>query len=213
MIGILGGTFDPIHHGHLRLAQEALNALSLDHVRLIPTGEPWHRAQPKASAAQRLHMAQLACAGNAQLVVDDREVASQAPGYTVDTLASVRAEFGAAQPLCLLLGADAFLGLTTWHCWENLFELAHIAVAQRPGFALDVTHMPPALQAQWTARHETAAPTLASSAAGRIFDFEITALDIAASRIRMDIAANNSPRYLLPETVFHYIAENHLYQA
>jgi nicotinate-nucleotide adenylyltransferase len=190
-----------------------VSALSLDHVRLIPTGDPWHRTRPIASAAQRLHMARLACAGNAQFVVDDREVISNAPGYTVDTLSSLRAELGVTQPLCLLLGADAFLGVTGWHQWEALFDLAHIAVVQRPGFALEVAHMAPALQGQWTARRETAAHALASSAAGRILSFDITPLAISASRIRAELGARVSPRYLLPQPVLDYIEENHLYQA
>lgn len=211
-IGLLGGTFDPIHFGHLRLAQEAADTLSLAQVRFIPAGEPWHRNKPMATPEQRVRMAQLACAGNPRFVVDTREADSRAPGYTVNTLTSLHAELGDAQPLCLLLGADAFLGLARWHRWEALFDLAHIAVAQRPGYALDESSMAPALRQLWQARR-AAAGELANTAAGRIVTFEITPLDISASRIRADIAAGKSPRYLLPQAVLDYIEENHLYQA
>jgi nicotinate-nucleotide adenylyltransferase len=213
-IGILGGTFDPIHYGHLRLAQEMADALSLGQVRFIPTGEPWHRAAPRAPAPQRLEMTRLACAGNPLFLVDEREVASRAPGYTVDTLASLRQELGATQPLCLLLGADAFLGLETWHEWRRLFELAHIVVAQRPGFpAIDGNeHMPPGLRAEFNQRRCAGSADLQDGPAGRIVVQLITALDISASRIRGDIARGGSPRYLLPETVLGYISQHHLYQ-
>lgn len=212
-IGILGGTFDPIHYGHLRLAQELAHGLGLAQVRLVPTGEPWHRAAPRAPAAHRLEMVRLACADNPLFVVDEREVASHAPGYTVETLTALRAELGDAQPLCLLLGADAFLGLETWHRWQELFGLAHIAVARRPGFSPlhGNSDMPAALRREFGSRCTEDAGRLQNEPAGRIFLYTITALDISATRIRADIARGASPRYLLPDAVLHYIHEHHLY--
>jgi nicotinate-nucleotide adenylyltransferase len=128
-IGILGGTFDPVHYGHLRLAQEVADQLRLAEVRFVPSGTPPHRATPVATAADRLKMVRLATTGNSLFTVDARESASITPGYTVDTLTALRAEVGAEQSLVLLLGADAFLDLASWDRWHELFKLAHIAVA------------------------------------------------------------------------------------
>ncbi len=212
-IGIFGGTFDPIHYGHLRLAQDLAEGLGLAQVRFIPVGEPWHRAAPRAPAAQRLEMVRLACAGNPRFVVDEREVAGNARGYTVETLTALRAELGRAQPLCLLLGADAFLGLETWHRWRELFGLTHIAVARRPGFPPLHRHsgMPAALRAEFAARCTEDFSPVRTEAAGRLFVQTITALDISATRIRTDIARGADPRYLLPDAVLGYIREHHLY--
>ena len=132
-IGIFGGTFDPIHYGHLRLAQEIAESLRLAEIRLIPGGTPPHRAAPQVSSQQRLEMVRLAAAGNPLFTVDDREVKRSGPGYTIETLTELRREAGATQPLCVLLGADAFLELATWHRWHELFGLAHLIVAHRPG--------------------------------------------------------------------------------
>lgn len=214
MIGILGGTFDPIHYGHLRLAQEVAEGVGLREVRFIPTGSPWHRSTPRAPAGHRLAMVRLACAGNALFTVDEREVASNAPGYTVDTLGALRGELGQDRPLCLILGADAFLGLTTWHRWPLLFDLAHLVVAHRPGCPTLDGHpgLPPALAAQWRARRVADVALLANAPAGRIYLQTITALDISATRIRAELAAGRTARYLLPDTVLDYIHRNRLYE-
>ncbi|HEV2009177.1 MAG TPA: nicotinate-nucleotide adenylyltransferase, partial [Burkholderiales bacterium] len=133
-IGIFGGTFDPIHYGHLRLAQEIAESVRMAEIRLVPAGTPPHRAAPQVSSQQRLDMVRLAAAGNPLFTVDEREVKRSGPGYTVDTLVELRREAGATRPLCMLLGADAFLELATWHRWHELFGLAHLIVAHRPGF-------------------------------------------------------------------------------
>src|SRR3989338_9399344 len=130
-VGILGGTFDPIHYGHLRLAREIAGKLQLGEVRFVPSGIPPHRTAPDASVADRLAMVRLAVAGNPLFTVDDRETGKTGPGYTVDTLTALRAETGPGQSLVLLLGADAFLDLATWSRWHQLFDLAHVAVAYR----------------------------------------------------------------------------------
>lgn len=209
-LGILGGTFDPIHFGHLRLAEEARERLGLARVRLIPAGQPAHRGTPGANATQRLAMTLRAAAGNPALEVDDAEVLSDAPSYTVPTLERLRGELGPARPLVLLLGADAFAGLTTWHRWQHLFELAHIGVATRPGHSADIAALAPALAAQCRQRDADAAQ-LAAAPAGRIVRFPITPLDISATAIRAACARHESPRYLLPAGVVDYISEHRLY--
>lgn len=158
-------------------------------------------------------MARLACAGNPLFVVDEREVISNAPGYTADTLSALRAELGTEQPLCLLLGADAFLGLETWHRWQDLFGLAHIVVARRPGFPPlhETASMPVTLRGEFAARCTEDATRLHGEPAGRVFVQAISALDISATHIRADLAHGRSPRYLLPEPVLGYIHEHHLY--
>jgi nicotinate-nucleotide adenylyltransferase len=212
LIGILGGTFDPIHFGHLRLAEELAQQLDLGEVRFIPSGRPWHRDVPGATPQQRLEMVQLAIAGNPRFRLDGREVSSAAPGYTVETLASLRQELGADRPLCLLVGADAFLGLATWHRWQELFELAHIVVAQRPGFSLLMEHMDDVLKAALEGRMSSDPRHLQSTPCGKVLACPITPLDISATHIRVAIKAGKSPRYLLPDAVVDYIQTHNLYR-
>ena len=207
MIGILGGTFDPIHHGHLRCAQELLQDLPLDEVRLVPCRIPPHRDAPHASAAQRLRMLTAALDDAPGLIVDGRELSREGPSYTVDTLHSLRAELGAT-PLCLIVGMDAFNGLDRWHRWQELIGLAHIVVAHRPGWT------PPQTGdvAELLRRHAAHSPLeLRSRPAGRILPWPITALDIAATAIRAQVAAGKSPRFLVPDTVARIIAAEGLY--
>lgn len=211
-VGILGGTFDPIHFGHLRLAEELAQQLDLAEVRFIPSGRPWHRDVPGALPEQRLEMVRLAIAGNPRFRLDGREAGSGAPGYSVETLASLRQELGAAQPLCLLLGADAFLGLATWHQWHELFVLAHIAVAQRPGFPLQAEQMGDELRAEAEGRMSSDPHQMQATSCGKVLSCPITPLDISATRIRSAIKAGQSARYLLPDTVVDYIQTHHLYR-
>jgi len=213
-LGIFGGTFDPIHFGHLRLAQELAEGLALEEVRFIPAGSPPHRGKPGVSTTQRLDMVRLAIAGNDRFMLDEREILKQAPSYTVETLAELRRELGETQPLCLLLGADAFLGLATWHRWQELFDFAHIAVAQRPGFSAMAWEdsMPEALKKELHQRLQTSSQVLQETPAGAVVMFSITALDISATYIRNAIKNGNNPRYLLPDAVLQYIQQNHLYQ-
>lgn len=212
-LGILGGTFDPIHFGHLRLAEEALERLQLDKIRLIPAGSPPHRNPPIASAEQRLTMARMVAAQNGGLEVDAAEVSAIGPSYTVLTLERLRAELGSEQPLVLLMGADAFLGLTTWHRWQDLLRLAHIAVATRPSHELEPTHMASDLAAAFAQRLSRTSQILRTSPAGAIVPFGITPLDISATAIRAALATGRSARYLLPDEVLDYISLHHLYQS
>ncbi|OGA54243.1 MAG: hypothetical protein A3F74_09730 [Betaproteobacteria bacterium RIFCSPLOWO2_12_FULL_62_58] len=212
-IGILGGTFDPIHFGHLRLAQELAEKLKLDHVRFIPSGTPPHRGAPRVSAADRLAMVGLAVEGNVLFTVDDRETKRAGPGYMVDTLAELRAEVGANRPLALLLGADAFLELATWSRWHELFNLAHIVVAHRPGFPVGAWHnrMPQPLAREYASRTMQQPFAAHLAPAGGVVVIAIAALDISATMIRDCIRSRASPRYLLPDSVLDYIQARRLY--
>jgi nicotinate-nucleotide adenylyltransferase len=199
----------------LRLAEEAREALGLAAVRLIPAGQPPHRGQPRSAPEHRLAMAQHAIAGNPALEVDAGEVRASAKSYTVLTLERLRAELGPGQPLVLILGADAFEGLPGWHRWLELFDLAHIAVANRPGYAPHGRRWPatlsPELDAACRGRHSTDPTVLRNSPAGRVVPFDMTPLAISASLIRDLVHNGHSARYLLPDSVLDYIATHRLY--
>jgi nicotinate-nucleotide adenylyltransferase len=216
-LGIFGGTFDPVHLGHLRLAEEASDCLGLAGVRWIPAGQPVHRAQenklPQASAAHRLAMVRLAITDNLRFELDPAEIETAGPSYTVPTLERLRltSQCGAQRPLVLLVGADAFAGIPGWHRWEELFKLAHIAVAHRPGFPIDADGLPPALADIYRQRHSTSTEALAEAPAGRIVTFAMTQLDISATQIRTLLSKGRSTRYLLPDAVIAYIQNTFLY--
>ena len=212
-IGILGGTFDPIHHGHLRLAEELGATLRFDAVRLVPSSTPPHRSAPLAAAEHRLAMTRLATAGNNRFKVDEREMRRAGPGYMYDTLSDLRAESGAAQPLVLIVGADAFLEFATWHRWHEIFGLAHIAVAHRPGFPVErwSERMPQPLAREYAARLMQQPLAVHLTPAGGIVVVPFTALDISATAIRDMLKAGTSPRYLLPDAVLDYIRAHRLY--
>ena len=210
-LGVFGGTFDPVHCGHLRLAEEACVALQLARVLWIPAGRPPHRTAPAAGSAHRLQMLRLAIAGNPRFAIDPGECESEAASYTIDTLSRLRREQGAARPLVLLLGADAFAGLATWHRWQELTALAHIAVATRPQHSIDTERLPAQLATLWRAHRHGDPQALAGAPAGLVFRFAITDLDISATRIRLSLGAGASPRYLLPDPVLDYIRAHHLY--
>lgn len=215
-IGILGGTFDPIHNGHLRLAQEALEQCSLAVVRFIPGGTPPHRDAPYASAQQRLDMVRLALQGNPAFVLDEREIRRTDPCYTVDTLTALRAELGRQQPLCLLMGGDAFLMLHTWHEWKQLFELAHIVAIQRAGgrpLGNAMNEANAALRNEYHARLAPAPRVLHESPAGAVMVADMPALEISATGIRARNARGHNIHYLLPDAVANYIQTHELYDA
>ena len=213
-IGILGGTFDPIHNGHLHLAQEALEQCGMAGVLFIPGGTPPHRDAPLATAQQRLDMVRLALHRNPTFILDEREVHRTDPCYTVDTLTSLRAEFGEQRPLCLLMGGDAFLSLHTWHEWKRLFELAHIVVMQRAGgrpLGNAINQADAGLRSEYHARLAPSHRGLLDSPAGVIFVAEMPALEISATDIRRRCSEQRNPRYLMPEAVAHYIQYHQLY--
>lgn len=209
MIGIFGGTFDPIHYGHLRCALELQQALGLEQLRFVPARLPPLRGAPAASAEQRLAMLELAVADQPGFAVDARELRREGPSFTVDTLLSLRAELPAA-PLCLILGMDAFLGLERWSRWERLVELAHLVVMQRPG--QDLATAGPRLQALLRERRAEPAE-LRQAAGGRIALCPVTQIDVSGTRIRDFVACGRSVRYLLPDPVIDYIGRQRLYRA
>ena len=212
-VGILGGTFDPIHLGHLRLAEEVAQTLRLSEVRFVPSGTPPHRAAPRTPTAHRLAMVRLAASGNALFKVDEREVRRAGPAYTFDTLTEIRAETGADLPLVLLVGADAFLDFAAWHRWHEVFGLAHIAVAHRPGFPVERWReaMPQPLAREYAARLMRQPLAVHLAPAGGIVVIPFTALDISATAIRELVRTGGSPRYLLPDPVLDYIRSEALY--
>jgi len=210
-IGILGGTFDPIHFGHLRLAQEVAQTLALHQIRFVPACAPPHRAAPQTAAQQRVAMVRLAIAGNPLFVLDDREIHRAGPSYTVDTLAAIRAEVGAACALTLIMGADAFIAFHTWYRWREILNIAHIAVAQRPGATLcDIKDAALAQVFGERCVHDTQPFT--HSPAGMIAVVPIPLLDISATAIRAAITAGRSVRYLTPDAVIGYINDQQLFK-
>lgn len=211
-LGLFGGTFDPVHFGHLRLAEEAVSHLGLGGVRWIPAGQPPHRGVPQVTSAQRLAMVRLATAGNPAFFVDPSEVEAAAPSYTVHTLERLRRELGPDQSLVLLVGADAFAGLSTWHCWRDLFALAHIAVSHRPGFPVEAASLTHDLATEFTDRRLADAAGLNAAPAGRIITFAMTQLAISATQIRKLLSNRLSARYLLPDSVLDYIQTHSLYR-
>jgi nicotinate-nucleotide adenylyltransferase len=210
-MGVFGGTFDPVHLGHLRLAEEACETLALEGVRWIPAGRPWHRGALRTDASHRLAMVRLATASNPAFQVDAREADAGLPGYTVDTLQSLRAELGAERPLVLILGADAFAGLHTWQRWRTLFELAHVGLATRAGQAVDAAALDPVLATELRSRLCPDAGVLRTAPAGRIVPFDMTALAISATDLRSRLARGASGRYLAPAAVLDYIHHHRLY--
>lgn len=211
-IGILGGTFDPIHFGHLRLAEEMLELARLRQIFFIPTGIPPHRDSPQVAARHRSAMVQLAIADQPAFVLDQREVERATPCYTVDTLRELRAESGVDQPLCLLMGGDAFLQLHTWREWECLFDLAHIVVGYRPSYTIaERIHAAPAALRQHYQRRRCAVDAVSQQPAGGITELAIPKLEISATLIRSRVAENRTIRYLLPNAVADYIHQHHLY--
>ena len=211
-LGLFGGTFDPIHFGHLRLAEEAISHLGLTSVRWIPAGQPPHRGTPQVTAQHRLAMVLRSTAENPLFSVDPAEVLTERASYTVETLERLRGELGTMQPLVLLVGADAFAGLSTWHRWRDLFALAHIAISHRPGFPVALTSLPHELTTEFSERHQADASCLGEAAAGSIVTFAMTQLAISATQIRKLLANGKSARYLLPDAVLDYIQLHQLYR-
>lgn len=209
--GLMGGTFDPVHYAHLRLAEEAADRLALDRVRWIPSGAPGHRAAPRTPAAHRLAMVRTAIAGNPRFELDDTEAAGTSPGFTIDTLRRLRREFGADVPLVFIIGADQLHAFHTWRAWRELLDLAHFAVSERPGFALAPEALHPEVASEWS-RRRGGPERLCAAPAGAMVAFPLTQLAISASDIRRRLAASESARYLLPPEVLAYIAAHDLYR-
>lgn len=208
-LGIFGGTFDPVHYGHLRSALELKHRLALDEIRFVPCAHPPHRERPTASAEVRLRMLHAAVDHEQGFVVDARELERPGPSYTVDTLASLRGEFPRAS-LSLILGMDAFLGLPAWRAWRELLDLAHIVVAHRPGSALPSDSE---LGELLRDKRTSAAAELKDTPAGRVHVEAVTQLEISSTDLRASIGAGLTARYLLPDEVWEIIVETGCYAA
>jgi nicotinate-nucleotide adenylyltransferase len=206
-IGIFGGTFDPIHYGHLRTAFELLQTLHFEEVRFIPCGDPPHRGVTFAPATLRLDMVRLATGNEPGFVVDDRELRREGPSYSVDTLDSLRKEFP-GRSLCLITGMDAFLGLPTWHRWDEILDFAHIIVAHRPGWLAPAEGALGELLAE---RRTGNQKDLHDKRKGSIYVHAVTQLEIASTEIRSLVAGGYDPRYLMPDSVRDAIIESSCY--
>jgi nicotinate-nucleotide adenylyltransferase len=206
MIGIYGGTFDPVHYGHLRTALEIKEIFALDEVRLIPCSQPPHRETPLTSPEMRLAMLELAVQNQPDLRVDRRELDRVGYSYMIDTLKSLQIE-NPDRSLLLIIGTDAFEGLASWHQWQQLFDHAHILVITRPGYVLQ--ELSGFLSSKLTKNRED----LKLDKAGCLFFQSVTQLDISATAIRLLIGTGQNPGYLLPDNIIKYIKKNKLYSS
>ena len=207
-IGVLGGTFDPVHYGHLRLALEMREQLALTRVCMIPAAAPPLRDTPHATAVLRKTMLEAAIADVDGLYCDDRELHRSGTSYTVDTLISLRQDY-ADKAICLILGMDAFARLERWHRWRQLFELAHICVAKRPGTSRTIEGQ---LKEAVDQRQTSHVDVLNESPAGRICIRDIPAFDVSATHIRSLVSSGRSTRFLLPDAVLDIIRQQGLYR-
>ena len=206
-LALFGGTFDPVHYGHLRCADEARQKLGLNNLYLLPAGTPPHRGTPQATTKQRLEMLQLAQSEFSQLKIDDRETRRNGPSYMVDTLEELRTELP-QKPLLLLIGQDAANHLHSWFHWEQLFELAHIVILTRPGAKAEYRSD---LARKIQRRLSTDVQSLNHSVAGKVLYLEVTSIDVSATSIKSIIRLGRSPQSMLPSVVLDYINENQLY--
>ena len=211
-IGLLGGTFNPIHFGHLRMAQELATAVHLDTIRFIPSANPPHKTTPNVSAEHRAEMVRLAIENNPTLRLDIRELKRTGASYTVDTLTSLREELGKDISLVLIMGSDAFTKFNTWHRWEEIIQLCHIALVERPQNIASKSEPLAKVLNTFLQNHYTEnVDDLSTAAAGLVTMQRITALDISSTNIRNILHNKGSARYLLPDRVIDYIAQNKLY--
>jgi nicotinate-nucleotide adenylyltransferase len=208
-LGVFGGTFDPIHYGHLRTAFELMQALRLDELRFMPTGDPPHREPPVAPHAVRLAMVKAATEGQPGFIVDDRELRRAGPSYSVDTLSTLRAEYP-DRPFCLIVGMDAFIGLPKWYQWRQILQLAHVVVAHRPGWRTPTLGP---LGELLVDRGTANVVDLHDAIAGRIYIHAVTQLEISSSGVRDLVRRGGDPRFLIPDAVRRVIAESGCYAA
>jgi nicotinate-nucleotide adenylyltransferase len=206
-LALFGGTFDPVHYGHLRCADEAREMLRLETLYLLPAGTPVHRRNPGASARQRLDMLRLALNEFPHLEIDEREIRRQGPSFMVDTLQELRTEFP-ERPLLLLVGQDAVNLLHTWSRWQQLLELTHLVILTRPGTSAQYRDDVRTLIESRTA---TDLQQLSASEAGSVYHLAVTAIDVSATSIKRIIGTGRSPGPMLPAAVLDYIDDNGLY--
>jgi nicotinate-nucleotide adenylyltransferase len=209
LVGIFGGTFNPVHYGHLRSALELVERLDLEQLRLMPSAVPPHREAPDCSAEHRAAMVELAVIEEPRLACDTRELKRAGTSYTIDSLIEVRGELSARSGLCMVIGCDAVLDITHWHRWQELLDWAHIIVIARHGWALPHT----GTVAKWLADHRLEdAGALRRRPAGGILIEELRPLAISSTEIRELLASGGSARYLMPQSVLDYIQTHKLYR-
>lgn len=215
-IALLGGSYDPVHRGHVALGAYFAQLLQVDQLRVVPAGLPWQKATLKATPEQRADMVALAFAGQPFAVtVDQQEIARAAlgqPTYTIDTLRQVRAELGPQASISFLMGADQLQRLDTWHDWEALFDHAHICVAARPGFSLDGAGLPAAVAAAFSGRLGTP-DNIRNTPHGLTYLARDFAVDISATQIRAALQRGEQANSLIPPLVLDYIEQHHLYRS
>ncbi len=207
-MGVLGGSFDPIHYGHLRVALEVLQTLPLSTLKFIPCKQQIFKNHAPCAAAHRVAMLKLAIAGVPAFEIETCEIQRETPSYMVDTLATLQQAYP-QQTLCLIIGADAAQGFDTWHQWESIFSLAHLVVVARPDYDIKTI---PWLQPQLLQRQVFFPDALCQEKAGKILIFPTSLLAISAQAIRRQLANHHSPRFLLPDAVLNYIHQHHLYE-
>jgi nicotinate-nucleotide adenylyltransferase len=209
LVGVFGGTFNPVHVGHLRSALELVETLQLAQLRLMPCAQSPHRDAPLCSGAQRAAMIELAIAGEPRLACDVRELQRPGPSFTIDSLIELRGELGEATGLCMVVGSDALLALDAWQRWQELLDWAHIVVIARPGWQLPRA----GAVAQWLSSHRLADPqALRQRPAGGVLVQELRPLAISSTEIRELLSAGRSARYLMPQSVLDYIQQHKLYR-
>lgn len=206
---ILGGTFDPVHHGHLRMAVELRERLKVDRIAMVPCHIPPHREQPGTTSQDRLELLNLAIDGEPGLTVDDRELRREGASYTADTLRQLRSELGPEAPLAMVVGTDAFAAFDHWRDWQDIPELAHIVVVSRPGSRVDPDGEPARLLDR---RRATDVADLHRQPAGLCLALDLPLLEISATGIRKRIRDGRSPRYLVPDRVWQAIRARNLYR-
>lgn len=213
-IGILGGTFNPIHYGHLRLAEELAEDLQMDSIHFIPAANPPHKEAVSISAKHRAAMVDLAIKNNPKFILDSRELHRAGASYTIDTLVSLRSELGNNTSITLLMGSDAFIPFNTWHRWQEILQYCHIALVQRPQANNVMRRMllPDALETLLQTHYTENSDDLLASAAGYITMRQVTALDISSTAIRDALKHQHSTRYLMPDSVIDYIEKYQLYK-
>jgi nicotinate-nucleotide adenylyltransferase len=208
-VALFGGTFNPVHFGHLKIAEEMADLLQVSQMRLLPCGLPPHRAKPDVTAKQRLAMLNLALGDQSLLIADDLELNRAGPSYTIDTLKQVRQEIGQSVPLFLCLGMDVLSSLNTWHCWQELLDYCHIAVSPRPGW-------PVPSQGEiksWVSRHRSDdIAQIKNMANGCIYFCDLMMLELSSTAIRDTIKRGENISSMTPHEVVDYIKTNHLYE-
>jgi len=208
--GYFGGTFDPIHNGHLSVAQQLVDKLALGNLWFLPAGSPWQRI-PHASAQHRLAMVKLALSNHPNFKVDEREIYRQGFTYTIDTLKEIRTEQGSLMPLWFIIGADSFLNLTTWHDWQQLLHYTHLAVACRPNYSVTEEKLSPLLRSLLH-KHYNKDPQHVDEPAGKISIINIEESPISATAVRQSVQQHKDIHSVVPDSVYQYIHQHQLYQ-